>query len=346
MNKGLTFNHPYTTRFVQMTLTHSKKYLGIFLLFWLFGCQEMQNSPVSQQIITAEGTVAGAIAPKTQLVAVSSLTSGIVVWDLQTASAKFRLSLGEPTENLVTHLTFSDDGLFLLSATANAVALWDSSTGKNLGFWSLPAGTTVRDIALSNQGKHLLIGQSDGKVQHVTLSTGRRIEFLGHTENVNTVAMSPNGRYALTGASDLQSYLWDTQTAQIIQTMPSANRVTKVALDGEGRFAFTADSHKQASIYDLKSGQRLAQLSLDRGRIFSTARFSPDGHHLLTGSPSQHVSVWQTQSGALFNDWRVSSSPFSKQPNALVYDVALMPNNQVLTISSSGVAEFWKFTHE
>jgi WD40 repeat protein len=346
MNKGLTFNQPYTTRFVQMTLTHSKKYLGIFLFFWLFGCQEVQNNLISQQVITGEGTVAGAISPKAQLVAVSSLTSGIVVWDLQQQQAKFRLSHGEPVANLVTTVTFSDDGGFLLTGTANQVALWQMNDGKNIGFWSMPAGVTVRDIAVSNLGKHLLIAQSDGKVQHITLSTGRRIEFLGHTENVNSVALSPNGRYALTGGSDLQSYLWDTQSAQILLTMPSANRVTKVALDPQARYAFSADSQKQATIYDLTNGQRITQLPLDRGRIFTAARFSDDGKHLLTGAPSQRVSIWTVATGALFSDWLVTPSAYSKQPNALVYDVALMPNQQVLSISSSGVAEYWEFTHE
>lgn len=346
MNKGLTFNHAYTTRFVQMTLTHSKIFLGIFLLFWLIGCQEVQKNLISQQAITAEGSVAAAIAPKAQLLAVSSLTSGIMIWDLAQNQAKFRLSHGEPTENLVTHLTFSADGQFLLSATATQVALWQMDTGKNVGFWSMPATVTIRDIAVSDFGRHLLIAQSDGKVQHVTLSSGRRIEFLGHTENVNSIALSPNGRYALTGGSDLQSYLWDTETAQILLTMPSSNRVTKVALDPLGRFAFTADSQKQASIYDLKTGQRMTQLPLDRGRIFTSARFSEDGTYLLTGAPSQRVSVFAVATGVLTSDWQVSPSPFSRQPNALVYDVAIMPNQQVLTISSSGLAEYWELTDE
>jgi WD40 repeat protein len=243
-------------------------------------------------------------------------------------------------------VTFSDDGGFLLTGTANQVALWQMNDGKNIGFWAMPAGVTVRDIAVSNLGKHLLIAQSDGKVQHITLSSGRRIEFLGHTENVNSVALSPNGRYALTGGSDLQSYLWDTQSAQILLTMPSANRVTKVALDPQARYAFSADSQKQATIYDLTNGQRIAQLPLDRGRIFTAARFSDDGKHLLTGAPSQRVSIWTVATGALFSDWLVTPSAYSKQPNALVYDVALMPNQQVLSISSSGVAEYWEYTHE
>lgn len=326
-----------------MTLTLRSKYLAVFLSLWLVSCTEVPKDLLRQQAISAEGTVAGAISPTSQLLAVSSLTSGIVIWDTSTSKAKFRLSHGDPTQNLVTHLIFSADGKFLLSADPNNAALWDMQDGKNLGFWAMQAGVTIRDIAVSDFGRHLLIGQSDGKIQHITLKSGRRLEFQGHSENINAVAISPNGRYALTGSSDLHSYFWDTDSAQILQSISHPNRVTRVALDPQGRFLFSADSLQQAQIIELKTGRLLSRLQLDRGRVFSTARFSSDGKWLLTGSPSQRVSIWNVQTGQRVKDWSVSPSPYAKPPGAVVYDVALLNNGQVLTLSSSGLAEYWEF---
>lgn len=326
-----------------MTLTLRSKYLAIFLSLWLISCTEVPKDLLRQQVISAEGTVAGAISPVSQLLAVSSLTSGIIVWDIQTGSAKYRLSHGDPTQNLVTHLAFSADGKYLLSADPVNVALWDLQDGKNLGFWAMQAGVTVRDIAVSDYGRHLLIGQSDGKIQHITLKSGRRLEFQGHSENINAVALSPNGRYALTGSSDLHSYFWDTDSAQILQSMSHPNRVTRVALDTQGRYLFSADSLQQAQLLDIRTGRVLSKLKLDRGRVFSSARFSSDGKWLLTGSPSQRASIWNVQTGQLVKDWAVSPSPYAKPPGAVVYDVALLNNGQVLTLSSSGLAEYWEF---
>lgn len=326
-----------------MTLTLRSKYLAVFLSLWLVSCTEVPKDLLRQQAISAEGTVAGAISPSSQLLAVSSLTSGIVIWDTNTSKAKFRLSHGDPTQNLVTHLIFSADGKFLLSAAPSNAALWDMQDGKNLGFWAMQAGVTIRDIAVSDFGRHLLIGQSDGKIQHITLKSGRRLEFQGHSENINAVAISPNGRYALTGSSDLHSYFWDTDSAQILQSISHPNRVTRVALDPQGRFLFSADSLQQAQIIELKTGRLLSRLQLDRGRVFSTARFSSDGKWLLTGSPSQRVSIWNVQTGQRVKDWSVSPSPYAKPPGAVVYDVALLNNGQVLTLSSSGLAEYWEF---
>ena len=328
-----------------MTLTLRLKYLGIFLSLWLAGCAEVQKKSVSSTEHAAQGTVAAAISVTSQLAAVSSLTSGVVVWDLKNQTGKFRFSQQQPTENFISHLAFSPDGTYLLSADSKNFSLWQMSDGKNSGFWSLP-DSTVRDIALSQGGKQLLIGQSNHKVLHVTLSSGRRLEFLGHTETVNSVALSPNGRYALSGGNDLKAYLWDTQTGQILQTYVHPTRVTKVALDQQGLLAFTADSQQQATVWDLRTGKVRWQLEMGRGRVFTSVRFSDDGRYLLTGAASRRVTVWDLQTGKIVEDMLVAPFPNSRPAAAVVYDVALIAPNQLLTESSSGVAEVWEFKHE
>ncbi len=326
-----------------MTLTHRMKYLGIFLCLWLAACSEVQNKAISITEHAAQGTVAAAISPQNQLAAVSSLTSGIVVWDLQTQQPKFRLSQQAAVDNIVSHLTFSPDGQFLLSADRTSLSLWQMQDGQNQGYWSLP-DASVRDIAVSQQGKHLLIGQDNGKIQHITLKTGRRLEFLGHTEQVNSVALSPNGRYVLSGGNDLKAYLWDSKTGQILQTFVHPTRVTKVALDQQGKWAFTADSQQQATVWDLSNGRAKLQLDLGRGRVFTAVRFSDDGRYLLTGGASRRVSVWDLQSGQLVQDFRVSLAQHYKTTSAVVYDIALLSPQQLLTESSTGQAEVWTFT--
>lgn len=346
--KGLTFHRGLYYRFVQMTLTHPMKYLCIFLSIWLFGCSEVQKKPDISQQVSAQGTVTAALCPAKQLAAVSSTTSGIVVRDIATATDKYRLSHQNPVDNLVTLLAFSADCDYLLSADRRHVALWQLSDGKNLGFWSMLGDTTVRDIAVSAYGTYVAIGQNDGKIQHINLKTGRRLEFLGHTRdtnavdfNVNALAMSPNGRYVLSGGNDYKSYLWDSQSGQVLQSFTHPSRVTKVALDDAGRFLFTADSQKQAEIYDINSGNKVSQLQIDRAQSFSSARFSADGKQLLTGSPAQQVVVWDVSSGQKIRSWSVSPNPNSRPANALVYDAIFTPTGSVVTLSSAGLLEIW-----
>ena len=72
--------------------------------------------------------------------------------------------------------------------------VWSLEDGEAQGFYSI-SDSEIRDIAVSNGGRYVLIGREDGQAEHVDLQTGRRILFLGHTDKINAVALSPNGRY-------------------------------------------------------------------------------------------------------------------------------------------------------
>lgn len=187
----------------------------------------------------------------------------------------------------------------------------------------------------------MLIGREDGKAEVVDTRTGRRLQFLGHTEQVNTVDISPNGRYALTGGNDYSAYLWDTRSGQVVWRFNHAGRVVLARLDPSGRLAFTADS-RQASIWDLKTGKELSRLQFDhRFEVYTTARFANDGKWLITGAPSRQLSLWQVSDGSLLQSWRVSPHPKVKPPSAVVYGVALRDNSHLVSASSSGLAEIW-----
>ncbi|MGL5331707.1 MAG: WD40 repeat domain-containing protein, partial [Aeromonas veronii] len=190
-------------------------------------------------------------------------------------------------------------------------------------------------------GRYVLIGREDGKAEWLDTRSGRRLQFLGHTEQVNTVDLSANGRYALTGGNDYSAYLWDTRSGQVIWRFNHGGRVIMARLEPSGRYAFTADSSR-ASIWDLKTGKEVSQLQYDhRFEVYTSARFANDGKWLITGAPSRQLSLWQVSDGALLQSWRVSPQPKVKPPSAVVYGVALRDNSHLVSASSSGLAEIW-----
>ncbi len=221
---------------------------------------------------------------------------------------------------------------------------------------------TIRDIDVSNQGKHIVIGKSNGMVTHITLENGRRLEFLGHQSSlldsngepaqinnaINKVDMSPNGRYVLTGSSDQAAYLWDTKTGQVIHKFRHSSRVTFVALDPKGRFAFTADSKKQSRIWDLKTGKAISSLDyLSRQEIFSSARFSENGKWLLTGAPTRQLTLWDVKTGKQLQQWLVTPRKGSRPQSAVVYSASFINNEtQIISESSAGLAEVWDISDE
>ncbi|MGY3911331.1 WD40 repeat domain-containing protein [Aeromonas piscicola] len=311
--------------------------IGICLI--LTGC-EQSSLPDRQITLANQGLLSADLASDGKQAIVSSLGQGTVVWDLEQSKERWRWRQSDNQDNFVIITRFSADNSHAVTATLDTFAIWHLQDGQSQGYYSLPE-SKLRDIALSADGRQVLIGREDGKAEVVDTRTGRRLQFLGHTEQVNTVDLSANGRYALTGGNDYSAYLWDTRSGQVVWRFNHAGRVVMAKLDPQGRFAFTADS-RQASIWDLKTGKEVSRLQFDhRFEVYTTARFANDGNWLITGAPSRQLSLWRVSDGSLLQSWRVSPHPRVKPPSAVVYGVALRDNSHLVSASSSGLAEIW-----
>jgi WD40 repeat protein len=317
----------------------------IYLLFGLTlaACQPQSNSPQQRWQHAVGGAYAANISNDGQLSVVSSMHHGISLWDINKNALIYRWSQQQDSaDNLVLAADIANNNSHVLTASKINFSLWNASSGKSQGFWQVRE-SSIRDIALANDGKYILIGKSNGTVVHFDPISGRRLEFLGHQEKVNTVDLLPDGGVALSGSNDFVAYLWDTQTGQVIYRFNHPSRVTKVALDPKGRMAFTADSQKSANVWDLQTGQLISQLQYNnRQEIFSSVKFSADGEYLVTGAPSRKVSIWQVSTGKRLSSWRVSPREDIRPAGAVVYSVAFRDNTHILTESSSGFAELWQ----
>jgi len=314
-----------------------------FAALVLIACQPANQKPIERWQHAVEGAYAATISNDGKLSVVSSIHHGISLWDLDRNALKYNWSQQQDTaDNLVLATDIADNNSHVLTASRTNFSLWNAKTGESEGYWQIDE-SNIRDIALGNDGRYILIGKSDGKVVHLTPNSGRRIEFLGHQEKINSIDMLPNGRIAISGSNDFVAYVWDTQTGQVIYRFNHPSRVTKVAFDAAGRYAFTADSKKSANIWDLTTGELISQLKYaNRQEVFSSVRFSPDGQYLVTGAPSRKVSIWQISSGKRLTSWRVTPREDIRPAGAVVYSVAFSDNNFILTESSSGYAELWQ----
>ena len=308
----------------------------------LTACQPSSNKPIQRWQHAAEGTYAANISQDGHYSVISSIHHGINLWDLETNALKFNWSQQQKdSDNLVLALDISANNSHVLSASRNNFALWNMETGESEGYWKI-RNSNIRDIAIANNGDYLLIGKGNGTVVHVTMANGRRLEFLGHSEKINSVDMLPNGRIAMSGGNDFVANVWDTLSGQVIYRFNHTSRVSKVALDVQGRYAFSADSMKDAYIWDLKTGKLITRLKgTKRHEVFSSVRFSNDGKTLITGAATRKVSVWNIATGDRLAHWFVTAKDTKRPSGAVVYSVAFRDNGTILTESSSGYAELW-----
>lgn len=311
---------------------------GIFLS----ACSPSGDKPIQRFQHAIEGSYAGNISNDGQWSVISSIHHGISVWDLEKNALTYQWSQKQDSsDNLVLAIDISNNNSHALTASRENFALWNMSTGQSEGYWQVRE-SNIRDIAVSNNGDYLLIGKGNGVVVHVSVDTGRRLEFLGHKEKINTVDMLPNGRVAMSGGNDFIAYVWDTVSGQVIYQFNHTSRVSQVALDNQGRFAFSADSMKSAHIWNLKTGKLISKLKgTKRHEVFSSVSFSPDGKTLVTGAASSKVSVWDIATGKRTASWHVTPKEANRPTGAVVYSLAFSDNDTLITESSSGYAERW-----
>ncbi len=337
-----------------------------FILFFsciiCSGCNKNQQLNENAIEHVTEGAYAASISNDAHYSLVSSINDGVALWDLKENKLKYQWRHQNAAEsekltadssldswlqqpnigNLVLSTDISFDSRSAITADKHNFALWNLVTGKNIGFWKVK-DSNIRDIAVSNQGRYILYGKSNGVVVHINIISGRRIEFLGHQEKINAVDLTPNGYFALSGSNDYTAYFWDTRTGQVIYRFNHPSRVTQVKLDPHGRYAFTADSQKQARVWDLLTGEMVSNLQyMSRQKIFSAVRFNKDGTLLVTGSPNRQVILWDIKTGKNLQEWRVNPRKNSRPKSAVVYDVAFSQDGKsIISESSSGLAETW-----
>lgn len=312
--------------------------LSVALL--LQGCIGESSVPVAKDNISNTGIYDADVSSDGTFALVSTLDADIQIWSLEEHKRLYTWQHQGDGTNLVDNVHISADQSHAISADSEAFAIWQVATGEPIGFWRIDE-STIRDVAISNSGRAVLIGRANGKVLFFEPNTGRRVEFLGHQEKVNTVDISPNGKFALTGGNDYKAYLWSTDTGQVIHVFNHANRVTMVSIDDQARYIFTADSQDDATIWNAQNGDAISRLKfIQRQIVFTSARFSADGKTLLTGSPAKRLALWDVSTGENLKQWRVAANNGPSPQSAVVYGVGF-DKNGVISVSSSGNVEYW-----
>ncbi|TMO03621.1 hypothetical protein [Pseudoalteromonas sp. S558] len=317
-----------------------RTFLIIFSCFLVIACSDKKQHAIASYEHAAKGAFSSTLSNDGKYSLISSINHGVALWDNQQNALKYQWFQQQAEDSLVYAVAIAFDNSVAVTAEKTTFAVWDITTGKNKGYYKIQKAS-IRDIAISNQGRSVLYGRSDGVVVFINLETGRRIEFLGHQDKVNTVDLSPNGRFALSGSNDYVAYFWNTLTGQVIHRFNHPTRVTQVTLDPQGRYAFTADSMAQANVWKLTTGDLVSKLKyIARQKIFTAVRFNEQGTLLATGSPNKRVDLWQIPSGEKIQTWQVTPREGSKPKSAVVLDVTFTDNGKsLLTESSSGIAE-------
>lgn len=313
-------------------------HLSILSLACIVSCSKAPPTEVLHQIHTDNGAYASALS-QAGLYAAVSTQNGVLFWDTEKNQTKYVWNHKFKQNSQIHLVEISHDSQAVLTADRQNFAIWNINTGANKGFYSIDE-SSITSAKISNQGRFVALGLLNGKVIHINVETGRRIEFLGHTDRITQIAMSANGAYVLSGGYEGMAYLWNSKTGQVRNKFTHTGRISQVALDNQARYAFTANSMNQSWIWDLTTGKKITELKYPvRQQIFSSVVFSNNGEWLATGAPNQKVKLWSVKSGELLAEW-----PFEADSStASVLDFAFSLDDNFLSAETSfGILQKWQ----
>lgn len=279
---------------------------GTLLLALLTACGA--GKPLQSTEVAARSIYSAALSNDSQFAVIGAEYHGGSLWRLRDNERLYDWNHRSGEQTTFTAAGFSPDGQWALTTDSKTLVLWNTGTGAGERFWSGTAD--VLAVSLGAKGNIALLGLADRTAALYAVKRGGVLRSFQHSERVTSVALSEDGKLALTGSEDHSAILWDTGSGKALHNMLHTDPIQLVALSADGQRALSAAQYDSTRIWDTRTGAALWQLPvkkewLRRGMTISSARFSDDGAHLLTGRPNGLVQLWNIEQLALIYEWKL-----------------------------------------
>lgn len=258
----------------------------------LFGLRNRGSSSRTGAVYSPDGRWIATAAEQSRNVA---------VWDA--ASGNRVASLADHTHE-VNRIRFTRDSLRLVTASSDATSRVYEVPNGTLVATMTGHDESVLDARFSVDGRRVVTASADGSVRVWETDTGKGLAVLkGHEDRVYSAAFSPDGLLVTTASLDGSAAIWRSATIQQLAVNLSGHRgaVTSVEFSSDGQRVLTASRDGSARLWDPVNGETLAVLAGHssentelRDRLLRdvrSAKFSPDGMQVVTGTEETHATI-------------------------------------------------------
>jgi WD40 repeat protein len=243
-----------------------------------------------------------AFSPDGKLLATSSYTGKVLLWDAATFDSRGSLS----NEFSLGTLAFSPDGKVLGAATGFTTA--QPKMPRGLVFWELDsrkkldrlasAAPDAAVVAFSPDGRLVAVGYHTGWVRLWDWETQRNIaEFRKHDGQVAGVAFSADGTLLASGGiGDEHVVVYSVSSRAVLRDLPGhIGGVRAVAFAPDGKTLAVAGEDGTTRLWNLATYQLVLTLKQHAGLVKGIA-FTRDGNMLASCTGGGEVRLWPAAS--------------------------------------------------
>jgi WD40 repeat protein len=259
---------------------------------------EIATSRARRVLSECEPFVRLALSPDGQHLAVSDMSTPLVVWNLEArASRPILLESGLPIETLV----FSCDGTHLITGSDYQVHLWQVDTGSCLRSWYSNRHPATK-LAIAHHPPQLLSSHDDRTLRSWQFSEHRQ-RWLPHTRlqlpgdgSISTLEASLTGRYWAVGADTGQIHVWQTASEQWL-SMPLRlpGTITAIAFSPQEQLLAAGDDQGNLGLWNVIERIFRWQKHHPHSDRITTLAFSPEGQRVYSGSGDRMIQGWDFQ---------------------------------------------------
>jgi WD40 repeat protein len=243
-------------------------------------------------------------------------------------------------EDRVTDVSFSPDGRWILTASADHTAqVWDAVTGSPRFTEPLRQAHPILRAAYSPDGLRIVTAGEDGTGQVWNAETGGKVAtLLGHRGPIRDARFSPDSRRIVTAGADRTARLWDAADGTPMGVpLEHGGAVVHASFHPDRQQVLTASSDGLGRIWQLGSGAAAVAARLQHDGPLTDACFDRAGKQVATASADQTARLWNAQTGQPLTE--------PLQHLGVVLCVAFGPDGSRLATASADLsAEVWDTT--
>jgi len=235
-----------------------------------------------------------------------------------------------------------------------SIHIFDSDSRQPLGL-PLPSNDSVfkAHVAVSSDGRHVAVADSESIVRLWDVQTGRQIASLvgRHDAKVTALAFSPDGRSLASAGNEYTVRLWDSENGAALRETTRAGDERMKKYDEIVSLAFSPDGHTIAAggstlseeayfsagsplrLWNADTGEAIGTPLAGNYGIITSIAFSPMGDRVVTAGSSKGLRLWDAHTGKSVGKALGLQSP--------LYDVAFTrEGNRIVTVSGDTVQTF------